>query len=44
MEMVEKEKFKLPKISKRGKLLILVVFLLFVALSFATYAWFSAFF
>ena len=42
MEMVEKEKFKLPKISKRGKLLILVVFLLFVALTFATYAWFSA--
>ena len=42
MDMVEKKKFKLPKISKRGKLLILVVFLLAVALSFATYAWFSA--
>ncbi len=44
MDLVEKEKFKLklPKFSKRGKLLILVVFLLGVALSFATYAWFSA--
>ena len=42
MDVVEKKKFKLPKISKRGKLLILVVFLLAVALSFATYAWFSA--
>lgn len=42
MEMVEKGKFKLPKITRRGKLLILVVFFLFVALTFATYAWFSA--
>lgn len=42
MEIVEKEKFKLPKISRRGKLLLLVVFLLFVMLIFATYAWFSA--
>jgi len=42
MEIVEKGKFKLPKITRRGKLLILVVFFLFVALSFATYAWFSA--
>ena len=37
-----KFKFKLPKISKRGKLLILVVFLLGVVISVATYAWFSA--
>ena len=44
MDLVEKEKFKFkfPKISKRGKLLILVVFLLGIALSVATYAWFSA--
>jgi hypothetical protein len=42
MEMIEKEKFKLHKISMRGKLLMFVVFLLFVVLSFATYAWFSA--
>lgn len=44
MDSVEKEKFrfKLPKITRRGKLLLLVVFFLVVILSFATYAWFSA--
>lgn len=39
---LEKKKFKLPTLTKRGKILILVVFLLGVALSYATYAWFSA--
>ena len=45
MDSVEKEKFKfkLPKFTKRTKLLILVVFLLGVALIFATYAWFVTF-
>ena len=44
MDSVEKERFrfKLPKITRRGKLLLLVVFFLAVVLSFATYAWFSA--
>ena len=44
MNSVEKERFrfKLPKITRRGKLLLLVVFFLAVVLSFATYAWFSA--
>lgn len=44
MEFIEEKKFKfkLPDITRRGKLLILVLFLLGVALSFATYAWFSA--
>ena len=44
MDLAEKERFrfKLPKITRRGKLLLLVVFFLAVVLSFATYAWFSA--
>lgn len=42
LEENKKIKFKLPKFTKRSKLLIVVVFFLFVALVFATYAWFSA--
>ena len=44
MDLTEKERFrfKLPKITRRGKLLLLVVFFIAVVLSFATYAWFSA--
>ena len=42
MEQEIKQGFKLPKLTKRAKLILLVVFLLAVALIFATYAWFSA--
>ena len=42
MEQKVKQGFKLPVLNKKAKVLLLVVFLLAVALTFATYAWFSA--
>ena len=42
--MTEEKKFKfnLPKLTKRSRLLFIVLLLLAVVLIFATYAWFSA--